>query len=1171
MYLAIRQNFPVRCSRVSGTLIVIDKNIMSNKRSDIFRFMAIREPDKLGDVDAARINASGDGQGTSVLLQTLEDSLQSDTPADTIENIAKDYVNNKLRGATVYTTSLRSLDARLSDLGAKIHRKPTKNQVSIVKSEIARLGITDVNLANWKNKLDDSFNAALILRKGRGADLRGIERAIRTLHVISQVKSGAISDSKSIAGALTKTISVSKSIVSKAPSEDFKKDDEKIKRDRDNAERVKKAVEEYEGNYEAIKELTAAYDKDWEMRRIQQSEEDVPAAEAREIPAVYNGAIQKLGRWLGITPVSKKVSIPASKPHQNGTGFQSILAEDITKNISGDTKDRLLAIGSNTDKIEASYAITRLEEKNQDIANNLYSVPTGTTMAMIGSGAIMDTAGTMEVYVDPGDIAIFRPGGCSVSTADAPIKKDDFTFKHCKFNSLGVGELQVVKQKLIDYEIGEIAHIENVMASEKRSRSHRTLHRTEEFTSFELEREEETERDLETTTRFELQKEIDKEVQKSTKKEAGLTVTGSYGPSVEFSANAGIATDSSSSKSESLSTSYSNEVVDRSVHRIQEKIKEKRTFLTIDEVEVINKHGFKNQEAGAEQINGIYRWVNKKYEAQVFNYGKRELIEVIIPEPAAFLRYLATNSPKEGSTISKPLKPGYCIDGVRFVPLSPGTLTEINYVDWVSAYNIQDIVPPPPSSIIESAVFTSEEEGSSASKISELAYKISFANKEMDIPATYQAVEAWFSLGLIKQGFEQIETIPSGALFGGTTTETKGLTTYGDVIIGKETLPVNSNSTFNPHHLILNREEGKLAIAVSIFSVLQINATVEVRFQRTQRSLQEWRISTFNSIMNRYEILKEEYEEAISGDEVFGSVDIQGKNPIENQKIILNELKRQVITQMTGQSYDGFDAMQDNVGEYGYPQQDVDEAWSEGQEIRFVEQAFEWENLQYLFYPYYWGKKKDWPITSQLEDTDPLFKDFLQAGSCRLNVAVRPGFEASVNTFLSTSKFPWDSKDDTTVIECLDIDNEEEEAVDPFLTITEEVKARQGAVSFKSGGTITHLAADLDTVLTGDMVEDIDENGDVILDNGAPVLVNGTDFTKDDVNREINIAAKIYMIISVDVGQQKITLDEDVADPSLKNAQFGIGAKAIGVPCMVTIPNSLVILQEGNALEEIEE
>jgi len=693
--------------------------------------------------------------------------------------------------------------------------------------------------------------------------------------------------------------------------------------------------------------------------------------------------------------------------------------------------------------------------------------------------------------------------------------------------------LQVVKQKLISYEIGEIAHIENVMASEKRSRSHRTLHRTEEFTSFELEREEETERDLETTTRFELQKEIDKEVQKSTKKEAGITVTGSYGPSVEFSANAGIATESSSSKSESLSTSYSKEVVDRSVHRIQEKIKEKRTLLTIDEVEVINKHGFKNQAAGATHINGIYRWVNKKYEAQVFNYGKRELIEVIIPEPAAFLRYLATNRPKDGSTISKPLKPGYCVDG-KFVPLSPGTLTGLKYLDWVSAYNIQDVKPPQPTFKWTSTVLKSEDSSGNDGLTTDLTLSI-LKDDSFSVPSGYAATEAWFCVNLIGLSPK--------------TSTTKAIT-IGDITIGKKTTYITTGESDNPQHVdFFDREKGKVPIAASVISPFPLNATVEMRSQLTTDAEQEWQISTFNAIMNRYEILKEEYEEAITGEENFGSVDIQGKNPIENQKIILNELKRQVITQMTGQTYDGFDAMQENVGEYGYPQQDVDEAWSEGQEIRFVEQAFEWENLQYLFYPYYWGKKKDWPINSQLEDTDPLFKDFLQAGSCRLNIAVRPGFETSVNTYLSTGNLPWDSNEGTTVIECLDTDNEEEEAVDPFLTITEEIKARQGAVYFKSEGTVSHVAADPNALLTGD----------------------GTDFTEDDVNREINIAAEIYLIKSVDIVQQKITLNEDIAQSIEGNVQYGIGAKAIGVPWVVTIPTSLVILGDGSDLPEIPE
>ena len=390
----------------------------------------------------------------------------------------------------------------------------------------------------------------------------------------------------------------------------------------------------------------------------------------------------------------------------------------------------------------------------------------------------------------------------------------------------------------------------------------------------------------------------------------------------------------------------------------------------------------------------------------------------------------------------------------------------------------------------------------------------------------------------------------------------------GEVAIGKNIFKISSATGQVSILKVLDNEIELLPLAIVARSYGNIAATVEVQCRRTDENMEDWQISTFNAIMNRYEVLKEEYEESISGEELFASVDIQGKNPIENKSIILNELKRQVITQMTGQTFDEFDAMREGVLPQGFPEQDVEDAWSEGQYVRFIEQAFEWENMQYLFYPYFWGKKKDWPVNSRLEDTDPLFKSFLQAGSCRINIPVRPGFEKTINTFLSTGKIPWDSSEGGTAVE-----NENgEEASDIFLSIAEEMKAQQGAVYFKSEGTVSHVAGDPESVLTGNLVEDVDDQGETVLDeNGEVVLINGTNFVEDDVNREINIEGKIYMIISVDEEQQKITLDEDIAESILGNVLYGIGPKAVGVPWVVTIPTSLVMLHDGDKLPEIPE
>jgi hypothetical protein len=75
--------------------------------------------------------------------------------------------------------------------------------------------------------------------------------------------------------------------------------------------------------------------------------------------------------------------------------------------------------------------------------------------------------------------------------------------------------------------------------------------------------------------------------------------------------------------------------------------------------------------------------------------------------------------------------------------------------------------------------------------------------------------------------------------------------------------------------------------------------------------------------------------------------------------------------------------------------------------IRFMEEAFEWDQMQYIFYPYYWNTKQKWFELALLEDPDPLFTQFLRAGAARVVVPVQPGFEEAFVYFLQTGQ-PWD-------------------------------------------------------------------------------------------------------------------------------------------------------------------
>jgi len=119
---------------------------------------------------------------------------------------------------------------------------------------------------------------------------------------------------------------------------------------------------------------------------------------------------------------------------------------------------------------------------------------------------------------------------------------------------------------------------------------------------------------------------------------AGVTVSGKFGP-VEISSNASFA---------------------RTVHRrIDKKYKRfcercggsfRIQYSNIgekypDTYNVVrnrrNQQPFVRQSCGGgnTNISGIYRWVDKLYEAQVYNYGQRPMFQFIIPEPAALYIY----------------------------------------------------------------------------------------------------------------------------------------------------------------------------------------------------------------------------------------------------------------------------------------------------------------------------------------------------------------------------------------------------------------------------------------------------------------------------------------------------------------------------------------------------
>ena len=107
--------------------------------------------------------------------------------------------------------------------------------------------------------------------------------------------------------------------------------------------------------------------------------------------------------------------------------------------------------------------------------------------------------------------------------------------------------------------------------------------------------------------------------------------------------------------------------------------------------------------------------------------------------------------------------------------------------------------------------------------------------------------------------------------------------------------------------------------------------------------------------------------------------------------------------------------MHDTGTASGYPEFDVDEAMDEGGYVQFFEQAFEWEQMTYLFYPYFWIDKPSWPDRVNLQSADVVFAAFLRAGYARVLVPVTPAYRHAVLYFLNSGGQIWNGSDPPTI------------------------------------------------------------------------------------------------------------------------------------------------------------
>lgn len=644
---------------------------------------------------------------------------------------------------------------------------------------------------------------------------------------------------------------------------------------------------------------------------------------------------------------------------------------------------------------------------------------------------MQNSAFDIKVYFTNGRIAQFRTNGINIRTCvsgafelevkegeEPPVIIDDennFIPSGFGFKNIGVADYLKVEQSTHAYVEGEVAHIENVMAREYREKSTRRLRRSENTSTTSSDTEREQINDTTTANRFEMQTEISKMMQEGKDFGVSTNFNASWNtPTATFNTGIGANYANHSSKEESTrqAMTQSQDITSRAMDRIVNKVHEERIEKIIEEFEENNSHGLDNRK-GDKHVVGVYRWVDKLMKNQIYNYGKRMMFEFMVPEPAK-LHILGMNDTKiaDQTSLIKPIDPRS--KGDMQINDYSDLISDVKLRYWVGKYNVEldtklgEIYNVSKSFSDRDPSFSGSDDG----KI-----QIVSGAGEMEVPAGYEVQEVEYKFNTYPHGFN------------------------GDhqafmTIAGRSTAWITSTYSTQVGGILkdFNVRE-KLAYSFTTGESPIINGSINAKCFLTPEARTAWLQKAFNAIIKAYEEALVEYNNKVS-EEQNKAVVIKDSNPNFYRQIENTVLRKNCISYMADRAVGSTHGYGLAGLTEGSVFNDYETVLSSKLDkytafVKFMEQAFEWENLSYYLYPYYWGNKLNWTDLYQSENTDPLFRAFLQSGMARVVATVRPGFEDVVQFYLATGKI-WNGGEVPVIGD------------DLYLSIVDEMKEPKG-------------------------------------------------------------------------------------------------------------------------------
>lgn len=529
-----------------------------------------------------------------------------------------------------------------------------------------------------------------------------------------------------------------------------------------------------------------------------------------------------------------------------------------------------------------------------------------------------------------------------------------------------IGDLQLVKYKLLRYELGELANITSIMPGEKRRLVNRKLDRiVDKEVSKTISSTESLTASNENNNNFseELWNAIAETTETTNYPDPGLIST--YGPPTNITIKGEYTkTQTTQTPDKKQVSSFAKKILNKTTQRLSEKINKVRAHTELKESEDTSISSVNNSN-NKQPVYGIYCWLNKIYQTEVLNYGNRMLFSFIIPNPAK--AYIEQTEILNGTNLEEPksLK--------DFDIQTYEDVTKDNYLLVSQYYQLKKFPLYPQETIVVSDVVTLSQ------------------SKLIELPDLYFASAATVEYAF---GSGQSETTVSGFLGENTFSFNQATSVTG-------TKEINS----------LNNEQGKIAVSAVYSPSIQMSPPnsesdfqmgVNISCAPLPQTILAWQIEI-------YQLLDDAYTEKITGYNLkVGSSKAKKEtvNPLSERLTVKLELEKDVRRQLLQNALEvtGLPLSKVNTGVSGNMQ------YNQSEIMQYLNIALEWNEMSYTFFDEYDNQNGLFSVSSLSPD---FFPAFLKAAYARVIIPISPEFNYGFLYFLNTG-IVWSSKDSLT-------------------------------------------------------------------------------------------------------------------------------------------------------------